>query len=92
MSENSLNRFLGGTPAQVLLRLVFLSFVVGVILSALDIAPLDLIDMAVNFVVRLWNLGFDALGRIGSYFVIGAVVVIPIWLLTRLFSMGKSGS
>jgi len=89
MSDTGLSRFLGGSPAQVLLRLVFLSFVVGIILSALDLDPLDLIHMAVEFVERLWNMGFHALGRLGSYLAIGAIVVVPIWLVTRLLAMGR---
>lgn len=90
MSDSGLSRFLGGSPAQVLLRLVFISFVVGIILSALNLDPLDLVNMAVNFVERLWNMGFHAIGRLGNYLVVGAIVVIPIWLITRLLAMGRS--
>lgn len=90
MSDSGLSRFLGGSPAQVLLRLVFLSFVVGIILSALNLDPLDLVHMAVNFVERLWDMGFHAIGRLGNYLVVGAIVVIPIWLVMRLMAMGKS--
>ncbi|WP_299479740.1 DUF6460 domain-containing protein [uncultured Roseibium sp.] len=90
MSDSGLSRFLGGSPAQVLLRLVFLSFVVGIILSALNLDPLDLVNMAVNFVERLWDMGFNAIGRLGNYLVVGAIVVVPIWLLTRLLSMGRT--
>ena len=90
MSDTGLSRFLGGSPAQVLLRLVFLSFVVGIVLSALNLDPLDLVHMAVNFVERLWNMGFHALGRLGNYLVVGAIVVVPIWLLMRLLAMGKN--
>ena len=90
MSDSGLSRFLGGSPAQVLLRLVFISFVVGIILSALNLDPLDLVNMAVNFVERLWNMGFHAIGRLGNYLIVGAIVVIPIWLITRLLAMGRS--
>ena len=90
MSNSGLSRFLGGSPAQVLLRLVFLSFVVGIILSALNLDPIDLVHMAVNFVERLWDMGFHAIGRLGNYLVVGAIVVIPIWLVMRLLAMGKS--
>ncbi|MEM5584459.1 DUF6460 domain-containing protein [Roseibium sp. AS2] len=89
MSDTGLSRFLGGSPAQVVLRLVFLSFVVGIILAALNLDPLDLVHMAVDFVERLWNMGFHALGRLGNYLVIGAIVVLPIWLIMRLLAMGR---
>ncbi|WP_281926485.1 DUF6460 domain-containing protein [Roseibium album] len=90
MSDSGLSRFLGGSPAQVLLRLVFLSFVVGIILSALNLDPLDLVNMTVDFFERLWNMGFHAIGRLGSYLVVGAIVVVPIWMITRLLAMGRS--
>ena len=90
MSDSGLSRFLGGSPAQVLLRLVFLSFVVGIILSALNLDPLDLVHMTVDFVERLWNMGFNAIGRLGNYLVVGAIVVLPIWFVMRLLAMGRS--
>ena len=34
---------------------------------------------------RLWDLGFDAVNWLWRYFLLGAVIVIPIWLLSRLF-------
>ncbi|MBO6758367.1 MAG: integrase [Roseibium sp.] len=89
MPAPSLSRLMGGSPGQVVLRLVFLSFVVGVILSALDLNPLDLIDLARTFVVRLWNMGFDALGSIGRYFLLGAAVVLPIWLVLRFIQFAR---
>ena len=90
MAGNGLNRFLGGSPAQVILRLAFLSFVVGIILSALDLYPHDLLIIAFEFIDRIWTLGFEAFGRIGSYFAIGAMVVVPIWLVTRIFALGRN--
>jgi hypothetical protein len=46
--------------------------------------------MSFDFVERLWNMGFNALGRLGKYLVIGAMVVVPIWLVTRLLAMGRN--
>lgn len=89
MSDNSLSRFLGGSPAHVALRLVFLSFVVGIILAALNLDPIDLVTMAVDFAQRLWEMGFEALGRLGRYLVIDAIVVVPIWFVMRLLAMGR---
>ncbi len=90
MSDNSLNRFLGGSPGQVILRLVFLSFVVGIILAALNLHPLDIVYMAVDFVERIWNMGFQALGRLGGYLAAGAIIVLPIWAILRLIAVGKT--
>ncbi len=91
MSDHSLTRFMGGSPGQVILRLVFLSFVVGVILSALDLDPLEIVDIAIRFFERLWDMGFAALGNIARYFLLGAVIVVPIWLISRVLQIGKRG-
>ena len=89
MSNSPISRFLGDSPARVILKLLFLSFVVGVLLSALDLHPLDVFDGIVSFIRRLWDLGFEALGQLGGYFVLGAIVVIPVWLVLRLMSYGR---
>jgi len=90
MTDSGLNRFLGGTPGQVALRLLFLSFVVGVILSAIDLDPLRLFDYAVEFISHLWSLGFDAIDGILRYLLLGAAVVVPVWLVLRVLkSIGR---
>lgn len=89
MTNRPLNRFLGDAPGRVILKLLVLSFVVGVLLSALDLHPLDVFDGMVNFIRRLWNLGFEALGQLGGYFVLGAIVVVPVWIVIRLMSLGR---
>ena len=33
---------------------------------------------------RLWDLGFDAINWLWRYFLLGAVIVMPIWLVSRL--------
>ena len=36
--------------------------------------------------VVLAAIGFDAINWLWRYFLLGAVIVIPIWLLSRIFS------
>ena len=79
-------RFLGGSPLAVLLRLVVISFVVGVILSALGVSPFDIVDGLRDLVLYLWNVGFDAFGNVGRYLMLGAMVVIPVFIVLRIFS------
>ena len=90
MSDNTFSKFIGGSPGQVILRLVFLSFVVGVILSALNLDLFDIVDLTQRFFQRLWDMGFAAIENILRYFLIGAVIVVPIWLIMRIFkTMGR---
>lgn len=89
MAHDTISRFIGGSPGQVILRLIFLSFVVGIILSALNLDPMSLVDMVIRFFNRLWDMGFDAILSLGRYFLLGAVIVIPLWLIGRVLSLGK---
>ena len=34
-------------------------------------------------VQSIWNMGFDAVRWLWRYFLLGAVIVIPIWLIVR---------
>ena len=84
----TLNRFLGDSPGRVLVRLVFLSFVVGVVMAALGLEPMNLLDNLVRLVEGVWNLGFDAVEKAWQYLVLGAVVVVPVWIVLRVLRVG----
>ena len=84
-----LNRFLGGTPLGVLFRLVLLSILIGVVLSALGLDPLNIVASLRRLILNIWDMGFDALRWVWQYFLLGAVVVIPIWLILRFMRAPK---
>lgn len=83
--NNELTRFFGGSPAWVLVRLVILSVVVGVILAALGLDPRNIFNSLERLVRNLFSFGFEAFGSLWRYFLLGAVVVIPLWLILRVF-------
>ncbi|MFG1298495.1 DUF6460 domain-containing protein [Xanthobacter sp. V3C-3] len=86
MSENNeLTRFFGGSPAWVLVRLVLLSVVVGVILAALGLDPRNILTSLERLVRSLFSFGFEAVENLWRYFLLGAVIVVPLWLIMRLF-------
>lgn len=85
-SDTPLTRFLGGTPLGVFWRLFFLSLIVGALLMWLDVRPYDIFEALVRFAHRIWALGFDAIRQIADYLLAGAVIVVPIWLVSRLVS------
>lgn len=90
----ALNRFFGGPPGWVLVRLILLSVVIGVIFSVLGIHPLDFVDGIRRAIRRLWEMGFDAIEEAVSYFILGAIVVFPIWIVLRVMKLfgGRSSS
>ena len=85
------NRFLGGNPVAVVVRLVILSIVVGIVLSALNIRPDQLLDLTRRLIQRISDLGFGVFETAFGYFLLGAVIVIPIWLIARLFGVMRKG-
>jgi hypothetical protein len=85
--DTPLNRFLGGSPGGVFLRLLFVSLIVGAFLMWLDIRPWDVFLGLKQLVDRIWGLGFDAIREIADYIVAGAAIVVPVWLVLRLMNM-----
>jgi Family of unknown function (DUF6460) len=84
MGNDVLSRIFGGSPLGVLVRLALLSIVVGFILREANIDPRDILSSLETVIRRLWEMGLEPLRWLWGYFVLGAVVVIPVWLLIRL--------
>jgi hypothetical protein len=84
------NRFFGGPPLSVALKIILLSVVVGVILSALGLDPRDIWQSLVDLARHIWNMGWDAVLWLWRYFLLGAVIVVPIWLVVRLLKAGRA--
>lgn len=85
-----MEKFLGGSLIGVLIRLVILSVIVGVILAALGLEPFDVINGVRRLAERIYDMGYDAFAKGFSYFLTGALLVVPIWLIARLFKTGVS--
>ena len=82
---SNLSRFLGGSPGSVLAKLIFLSLLVGAFMAFLDITPLGLIEGLVNWISSVLDLSLETVKEVGLWIVYGAVIVVPLWLLSRLF-------
>ena len=80
-----MNAFFGGAPAAVLVRLAVVSLLVGFILSAMGLSPFDIVESFVRFVQHIYEMGFDAVEWVFRYFLLGAVIVFPIWFVARLW-------
>jgi len=88
--SGGLTRFLGDSPGRVVLKLIVVSFLVGVVLASLNWTPLDVWYWARDVVVNIWDMGFEALGRFFGYFVLGAAVVVPVFLILRILRFRRS--
>jgi hypothetical protein len=91
-TPSPVSQFFGGSPLGVLVRLILLSIVVGVIMSALGLDPFNIVRSIERLVRAIWDMGFDAIAWLWGYFLLGAVLVIPVWLVIRLAkSVGGRG-
>jgi len=84
MRNETVTRLFGGSPLAVLGRLFLVSILVGVILSALGLDPWNIIESVRTILRRLWDMGFDAVRWLWRYFLLGAVIVVPIWFIMRM--------
>jgi hypothetical protein len=83
---SNLTRFLGGSPGAVLAKLIFLSLLVGAFMAFLGITPLGLIEGLFDWISSVLDLSLETVKEVGLWVVYGAVIVVPLWLLSRLFS------
>lgn len=82
--HQNVHRFFGGPPLAVIGRLVLLSIFVGVILAAIGLDPWNIIESVRRLIAHIWDMGFDAVRWLWRYFLLGAVIVVPVWFLVRL--------
>ena len=82
--KNTVEKFLGDRPGSVIIRLIFISLIVGAVMALLGLSPRALIDSALRFVRSIWAMGFDAVHEVSSWLIAGAVIVVPVWLIARL--------
>jgi len=89
MTNPYVTRIFGGPPLAVLSKLVLLSILIGVVLSTVGFDPWNIVDSVRRLVRWIWELGFDAVRWLWRYFLLGAVIVVPIWLILRLIRGGR---
>jgi hypothetical protein len=88
-TNNYVARFFGGPPLSVIFRLVLLSILIGVILEVLGLDPWNVIDSLRSLILRIWDMGFDAVRWLWRYLLLGAALVVPIWLIMRLMGAAR---
>jgi len=82
-------QFLGGSPWRVVLKLGIISLILGIVLYTLGFQDASQIFERVtrmfrNLIEAISSLGRDTFVTVGQWLVLGAVIVLPIWLVARL--------
>ena len=72
------------------IKLLVASLIVGWLLSFLGVTPQDLIANLSGLGSGLWNTARDFFGWAGGYMLLGALVVLPIWLALYLWGRFRS--
>jgi hypothetical protein len=54
------------------------------VLSALGITPDNILYRINELLRRIYDLGFGAIESVLGYLILGAMVVVPIWFISRL--------
>jgi len=84
------NTIFGGNPLGVILRLALISIVVGIVMKALGIDLSNFFQRLNELLRNLYDLGFGAIEWVLEYLLLGAMVVVPIWLIARVVGAGRS--
>ena len=85
MADN-VNKVLGDSPARTVVKLIVVSLIVGFVMAIFGLDPMDILYTVRNFILDLWHSGFAALGRVGDYLLLGATIVIPVFIILRILS------
>jgi hypothetical protein len=86
------NTIFGGNPLGVILRLALISIAVGIVMKALGIDLSNFFQRINELLSNLYDLGFGAIEWVLEYMLLGALVVIPIWLIARMVGAARSKS
>jgi len=84
-------RFMGGSVLGTILKLVVISIAVGLVLAWLNLTPWELLENIRRSLEHLFSRGFGMVRDLFGYFLLGAVIVIPIWIVLRLLQSSRGG-
>jgi hypothetical protein len=84
---NMLQRFLGDSLWRVAAKLLIASLLLGIVLATLGLSPRNIYSRLLNWVDQFFSLSFDTLLRFADYIVLGAAIVVPVFIVMRLLKM-----
>lgn len=76
--------------AKTIVKLILACLIVGLVLSTLDVDPRNILQSGQDAIEWLIEVGGEFFGWAVTYILIGAVVVIPIWVILYLLKAARS--
>ena len=75
--------------ARTIVKLIIACLLVGLVLSTLNIDPRNILESGQDAIEWLIEVGGEFFGWAVTYILIGAIVVIPIWLIMYLMRAAR---
>ena len=85
-----MNGFLGGSLPAITVRLLVVSFVVGLLLAMFGFDPESIYQRLAELFQHVIEFGLTDLRHFGRILLTGAMVVVPIWFILRLMDMRRA--
>ena len=85
-----MNGFLGGSLPAITVRLLVVSFVVGLLLAMFGFDPESIYQRLAELIQHVIEFGLTDLRHFGRILLTGAMVVVPIWFILRLMDMRRA--
>ncbi|HYM32255.1 MAG TPA: DUF6460 domain-containing protein [Candidatus Cybelea sp.] len=89
---------MSSSPGATVIKLLIACFLVGMLLRLLHITPANLLEHFGETIRRIFDLGVSLLHSVVStvewiipYILLGAIIVIPIWLLRLGWHRARGG-
>jgi Family of unknown function (DUF6460) len=82
--------FLGGSPMGVLIRLLVYSLVVGIVMNATGTDVSGLLSGLDNLLRSLRDISLSYFESLVGYVLLGATIVLPVWLISRLVTVARN--
>jgi hypothetical protein len=79
-----MDKIFGGPIVPTLFKLALLSFIVGLVLFFLGIDPMDLWRNFGQTIREAWSVVIDTLDWASGYAILGAIIVLPMWIIYRV--------
>ena len=72
------------STSSLIWKLIIASLCVGLFLSFFNLDPVELIENVPDALGRILEVVLDILNWAGKYILLGAVIVVPIWLIFNI--------
>jgi len=82
-------KIFGGSPLGVIVRLALISIAVGIVMKALGIDLSNFFYRINDLLRNIYDLGLNAFDWLLQYLLLGALVVVPIWIIARLVGSAR---